>query len=750
MTLALTFATPLLLIGLVAAGIPFLLHLLSSIKAQEVYFPTLRFLRMSMEKTARRRRIQHWLLLLLRAGLLALLALAVSEPISEAVGGWLTGRRYAAVLVVDNSLSMSARSGDSNRLARAKAEAGALLGGDDKPAEAALMTTNGGHVSTHLVGELKEFRQHLDAAGIGYGRAPIAQRVSAAVEMLRGTTIPQKSVYVFSDLQRISFEDLPDVKGLVGEGGDVHLLLVDTSGGPARNVGISELEVLGRRIVDEVLEFKVTLVNSSVEAQRADVAFRVDGGDVLYRTRRNLEGAGKKGSIATVTFRHRFARPGTVTGQVFLEGADDLEADNLRRFALNVGGRVGALVVRGPAAGAAALDPAMMLRIALEPYDDKSVPWSISPRIIEAEQFSADSLANVDAVFFCEVPSFTPEQAGAIEQFAAGGGTVMFFLGPEVDAGNYNERFVQQVRAAGGLLPARLEAPVGEVGPAAEALAVEWVDTEHPFFEGLYENRADYLTAIVQRRFRLAASARPGEVLMRLADGEPLLLVKTFGAGRVLLCTTTASPRWSNLSISALFLPMVVRISLLSRQQLGDDPMYLSAAQVAIRPQGLGLSGDAPTDAAVEVTLPADAEDAVPRVVSVPLRKTAEGYLALFTDTAAPGVYTWRMLQAGTDAPPPGGAFVVNPAGLESHLAPIEPDRLRRAMLAAGAPGVYVGTSLADVHAQAAAAAQGRNWWDVLLVAVILLLVVEAAAANRFRRRGEDVIPAHLNPKLAG
>ena len=77
MTLALTFATPLLLIGLVAAGIPFLLHLLSSIKAQEVYFPTLRFLRMSMEKTARRRRIQHWLLLLLRAGLLALLPMAL-------------------------------------------------------------------------------------------------------------------------------------------------------------------------------------------------------------------------------------------------------------------------------------------------------------------------------------------------------------------------------------------------------------------------------------------------------------------------------------------------------------------------------------------------------------------------------------------------------------------------------------------------------------------------------------------------
>ena len=104
--LALPFATPLLLIGLVAAAIPFVLHLLSSVRAQEVYFPTLRFLKASLQKTARRRHIQHWLLLLLRSGLLALLAIAVAEPISQATGGWLGGQEHAAVIILDNSGSM--------------------------------------------------------------------------------------------------------------------------------------------------------------------------------------------------------------------------------------------------------------------------------------------------------------------------------------------------------------------------------------------------------------------------------------------------------------------------------------------------------------------------------------------------------------------------------------------------------------------------------------------------------------------
>ena len=59
MLIAFTFVTPLLLLGLLAAAIPFVLHLLASVRAQDMLFPTLRFLKISMEKTARRRRLQH-------------------------------------------------------------------------------------------------------------------------------------------------------------------------------------------------------------------------------------------------------------------------------------------------------------------------------------------------------------------------------------------------------------------------------------------------------------------------------------------------------------------------------------------------------------------------------------------------------------------------------------------------------------------------------------------------------------------
>ena len=57
MIATLEFISPWLLLGLLAFAIPWVLHLLSAVRAPEVYFPTLRFLKISMEKTARRRRL---------------------------------------------------------------------------------------------------------------------------------------------------------------------------------------------------------------------------------------------------------------------------------------------------------------------------------------------------------------------------------------------------------------------------------------------------------------------------------------------------------------------------------------------------------------------------------------------------------------------------------------------------------------------------------------------------------------------
>src|SRR5262249_1670980 len=78
---AVSFADPLMLAGLLAALVPVVLHLLNRMRAPVVPFPTLRFLRITAQKTARRPQTQQYFRLLARVLVFALIAMAVAAPL---------------------------------------------------------------------------------------------------------------------------------------------------------------------------------------------------------------------------------------------------------------------------------------------------------------------------------------------------------------------------------------------------------------------------------------------------------------------------------------------------------------------------------------------------------------------------------------------------------------------------------------------------------------------------------------------
>ena len=75
-----SFLAPLYLAGLAAIGLPILFHMIRRTPKGKVPFSTLMFLEASPPRVTSRSRIEHWLLLLLRATALILLALAFSRP----------------------------------------------------------------------------------------------------------------------------------------------------------------------------------------------------------------------------------------------------------------------------------------------------------------------------------------------------------------------------------------------------------------------------------------------------------------------------------------------------------------------------------------------------------------------------------------------------------------------------------------------------------------------------------------------
>src|SRR3989441_2144353 len=80
---------PLPLVGLAAAAIPALLHLLERRVPPEAEFPPFRYLSEAERQSARRLKLRHLLLLILRTALIVLIVLAAARPLfpTPASGG---------------------------------------------------------------------------------------------------------------------------------------------------------------------------------------------------------------------------------------------------------------------------------------------------------------------------------------------------------------------------------------------------------------------------------------------------------------------------------------------------------------------------------------------------------------------------------------------------------------------------------------------------------------------------------------
>src|SRR5437868_11715612 len=105
------FLNPLMLAGLSAVSIPIIIHLLNRRKFERVVWAAMRFVRLSVEKNQRRIKVEDMLLLMLRCLLLALLAIALARPVLRAAVGALGLSKVTAVIVLDNSYSMTQTDG---------------------------------------------------------------------------------------------------------------------------------------------------------------------------------------------------------------------------------------------------------------------------------------------------------------------------------------------------------------------------------------------------------------------------------------------------------------------------------------------------------------------------------------------------------------------------------------------------------------------------------------------------------------
>ncbi|HVV48736.1 MAG TPA: VWA domain-containing protein, partial [Polyangia bacterium] len=228
------FLAPALLLGLLAAALPAIIHRIGRRRARPVRFAAMELILRSEREVSARRRLRDALLLLARTGLAMALPLAFARPFAEVRSDLpaVTGRSQSAVVVLDDSASMRRRlraGGTPFDLARAKARA--VIEHLSPDSEVALVLAAEG--SAPPVAELSSDRPRvlaaLDAVPCSARRADFAAALRRATQILTSSARAEHLVYVATDLQAAGWDDVKPPAGA----GAPQIVVLDASEGAA-------------------------------------------------------------------------------------------------------------------------------------------------------------------------------------------------------------------------------------------------------------------------------------------------------------------------------------------------------------------------------------------------------------------------------------------------------------------------------------------------------------------------------------
>ena len=347
--MGLTFLQPLFLLGTLAAAVPVIIHLIYRRRALVHRFPAVRFLLLADKRTARKFRLNQWLLLALRVLAILLLAVVLARPHvtgSDVQAAALTPPQ-ATVILVDNSLSMQYRDGQETRLQRARAFASRLVQGLAAPDSAAVLpllsTAEAASAPVSLSGDRAALQEQLAALQPSHATVDLPVALQRAFTLLQESPMPRRRLVFLSDLTMHGWEDFHLSRlAVVPEHVAVHFIRL---GGPQRDANALIAET---RISDKPFIEHAPLDVTAVVQNRSAAALHNARVDLLLGS--NLVGQQlvDLGPDAQITVPFRIAAPpaGLHWGEVRLEG-DGFAEDDRFYYALRTVTPVHVLLVDG-------------------------------------------------------------------------------------------------------------------------------------------------------------------------------------------------------------------------------------------------------------------------------------------------------------------------------------------------------------------------------------------------------------------
>ncbi len=571
------FLHPFMLAGLLATAVPVVIHLLSRRRTVDVTWAAMRFLRVADDRNRRRLQLEDLLLLALRCAVLALLALAAAGPV---LGGLAASRgSVTAVVVIDNSASMTGTDGVASRLDNARAAADRFIA--DLPAGSAVAVLMASDAVAPLVPvptrDLALARKLIADAPITDRSTNLLPAVRAAADILRPVQ-GGKELAVLTDGQR-GGTGADGIAAVLRAAPDVSARFVVVGPDVTRNVGLADLRPAGDLApAGRPLRFEATVTNYGADVV-TDLPVRLSV-DADPATAEATVDKLPPGESRVVPLYAKLPAPGPHAVTAALP-PDRLPADDRRTILVRGVDQLRVLLIDGNASERNDRSAAAYLRAALLPVPaDRRADYFLQVTTVPQSALAATQLSNYAAVVVAGIPP-----ADAMPALATyvrnGGGLIVFPDAPCSDALH--------------LLPAAVGPTTGD---AAHPRVLSAGPFDHPI-ASLWNDAANGSPGSVQI-FR-AATLAPDEtttpdagaakVVLRFADGSPFAMERPFGRGRSVLFAIAADTAASDLpDRGGLFVPLIYRC-LASIVTRGDEPLNVAVGQPLLGPAAIADVG---------------------------------------------------------------------------------------------------------------------------------------------------------------
>lgn len=684
------FLNSTVLFAAAAAVIPLLIHLFSKRRVKVVEFSSLKHLKQMQKRQVRRLKIRQLLLLLLRMLIILAVVLAFARPTTEG-GSVGSHASVSAVIVFDNSASMSRQVRDGNLFEIARKRVRALLDSFGESDEIRLIVTGQEAGPGDGIGFVSAAaaREQLERLRPGYTGSDLQGGLERAEELMGRAVNLNREIYIVSDMQRAA---LPE-SGLSSEC-EALVYAVSLPREEHDNCGITGVDFGGQLVVPgHDFDMTATVKNYGNDDRPDLIASLYLDGHRVAQTDVSV-GAG---SETTVRFTRSVSRGGFHSGRVELSD-DKFAGDNSYYFGFRIPDQFNVLLVNG--------DPvARYVSLALAPSGSLNQYWSVKE--IMPDGLAGVNLREYDVIVLAGAPRIEGAYAGRIKSFVRRGKALLVTYSGETEVGYFNGTWSE-------VTGVRITEPARRDFSRAGYYTLETVDYDHPVFN-VFDFAGEELPEVRFYTLPKTEISEAATVAASFSGGRPALVETVYGDGRVLTFTGPLGPNWSDMTGQAFFVPFVSRMAEYLASDLSGYDLALFAGDQINRT--VAVRGA--LDGSLELVAPDSA-----RYYLAPDEES--GSLVLQArPTDYPGIYSIRHLGQEVDR------FAVNVNPAECDLTAVDVDRFATA---AGAPEYRELPEDVDMASAVAEFRFGKELWQVFLWLAVIMLLVEMLLSRRLAR----------------